>query len=101
MAQVMRIPEPDSLGSFLRHKVIQVNGILGRAEKMLGLAGDYDRQGAQGPARIFRKKARDKAKIAMKLMGVLVWHHGLDLSSQIAKAKAISHGQAAGEAKNA
>jgi len=101
MAQVMRVSDADSLGSYLRHKVIQVNGILGRAEKMLGLAGDYERQGAQGPARIFKKKARDKAKIAMKLMGVLVWHHGMDLSPQIAKARAISHGQAAGEAQNA
>ena len=58
---------------------------------MLGLAGQYERQGASGHSKVLKKRARDKAKIAMKLMGVLVWHHGMDMTAQINKAKLISH----------
>jgi hypothetical protein len=91
MAHLPRISDSKSGDSYLKHKVAQVNAILGRAEKMLGLAGEYERQGVVNSAKILQKRARDKAKIAMKLMGVLVWHHGVEMTPQIVKARNISH----------
>ena len=91
MAQLPRVSDDKSGESYLKHKVLQVNAILGRAEKMLLLAGEYERQGAAGSAKLLQKRARDKAKIAMKLMGVLVWHHGVDMTPQINRAKIVSH----------
>lgn len=91
MAHLPRVPDSKSADAYLKHKVAQVNAILGRAEKMLGLAGEYERQGAINSAKILQKRARDKAKIAMKLMGVLVWHHGIEMTPQINQARNISH----------
>lgn len=91
MAHLPRISDGKSGESYLKHRVAQVASILSRAEKLLEMSAEYERQGANGHSKVLQKRARDKAKIAMKLMGVLVWHHGVDMTPYINKAKLISH----------
>lgn len=70
--------------------VRRVNDIISHAEKMLTAAQEHARRGDHGMANMLRKRSRDKAHRAMKVMGPLVWDFGIDMAEQIARAKKVA-----------
>lgn len=70
--------------------VRRVIDLVHSAEKMLSAAAEHAQRGDYGTANLLRKRSRDKAHRAMKVMGPLVWDFGLDMKELIARAKKVA-----------
>ncbi len=90
MAKYVRISDGSGLSaeSILKNRIHRVNAILKRSEDIVKLAQARAKTDP-GKARFFRKRAHDEARMAMRLMGILVIEYNIDMMPQIAKTKMI------------
>jgi len=74
----------------LKNRVERINAVLTKAERQMRAAADVERSGDKGSARILRKRAHDEARMAMRLMGILMIEFALDMTPQAERARAIA-----------
>lgn len=90
MAQILRVPEEGYPESPLRHRIIKMESVLRKAEKMLMLGEERERQGNVIAAKILKKRAKHAARHAMSLMGILMIEYGMNISSAAERARRVA-----------
>lgn len=72
-----------------KRAVAKVVDIVFRSEKMLSSAIGLEKAGDINGSRALKKRARDKARLAMKLMGPVHFGLGIDMSEPGSRARAV------------
>jgi len=65
-----------------------MQSILDRSERMTQGALDREK-GDPGGARVLKRRAREEARMAMRLIGILLIEYGLDMTGPIARTRRI------------
>lgn len=86
----MRIILGTTPGKVLRLRVRRVNKILDRAEKLLRVSLDKKRELDPRASSNLRKKARDGARHAMKIMGILMIEFGMSMPDLAQRARKVA-----------
>lgn len=73
----------------VRGRVARLEASLTRSERILQTAKEREKQGDLGGARILKKKSREEARMAMRLIGILSIEYGLDMGPAILRARRI------------
>jgi len=73
----------------LRARVARLDATLTRSEKILFSANEHARTGDVAGARILKRRSREEARMAMRLIGILMIEYGLDMGPAIARARQI------------
>lgn len=73
----------------LRARLSRLNATLSRSEKILSTALERERMGDTGGARILKRRSREEARMAMRLIGILMIEFGMDMGPAIVRARQI------------
>jgi len=90
MAQVLRVPEESSPENLLRHRMVKMESVLQKAERILRLGSDRQQEGNLIAARLLKKRAKHTARHAMSLMGILMIEFGANVTDQAGRARTIA-----------
>lgn len=86
---IVRHLEGETPEGSLRNRVLRVEAILSRSERMIALAAEQEKRGDIGSAKILKRKARDEDRMAMRLIGILTIEYGVDVTSFVVRARRI------------
>lgn len=86
----IRVLEGTSPEGSLKNRVDRVDAVLSKGERILQAALNSEKSGDMGSARILKKRAHDEARMAMRLMGILMVEFGLAMTPQVERARAIA-----------
>jgi hypothetical protein len=81
--------QPLSPEALAKRAIAMITAIVSSAERTLMAASETDKRGDVGTARILRKRARDKARAAMKKMGPVHFGLGVDMTELGARARSV------------
>jgi intergrase/recombinase len=98
MAQIPRIFDgEEGKAESAKNRLERVESLLSKTERLLELAAAKEREGDRSTARSYKKIVKGKARMAMRLVGILLVEFGLPMEGEIARIRKLIEGAKNGD----